>query len=200
MSVGFNFPENQRHDGLYKAILHAYDKNVVMFAAASNDGNMAGDGLQGINYPARDPHVFCVHSADGYGNTSSYNPRAVYGEDNFSFLGQSVCSAWPKYIGAKGTVDAEDGTGTWKYSSGTSVATPVAASIAALVLQFGETRKKYIDRHKKLRSHQGMRQLLAQMAEKESWDGFRNIRPWNVLQSRDEEKTLNSFNTALNKI
>ena len=94
-----------------------------MFAAASNNG-----GNFGRAFPAVYPSVFCIHSTDGNGNPSSFNPTADDKDVNFSLLGQSVRSHWPS-----GTRNQHD---DYHVMSGTSVATPIAAGIAASLLSF----------------------------------------------------------------
>ena len=61
MSFGFQ----EKVDGIKSAISYAYDKNVIMLAAASNDG-----GNSGIAWPARLHEVICVNATDGKGQTA----------------------------------------------------------------------------------------------------------------------------------
>ena len=94
-----------------------------MFAAASNDGANLGRA-----FPAKYPSVFCIHSTDGNGNPSAFNPTADEKDVNFSLLGEYVRSHWP--MGKNGHDDIVN------VMSGTSTATPIAAGLAASLLSF----------------------------------------------------------------
>lgn len=105
------------------AIKTALHNQTLIFAAASNDG-----GNYGRAFPARYPSVFCIHATDGNGNPSKFNPTADEKDVNFSLLGEHVRSHWPR--GKNGHNDDVH------VMSGTSIATPIAAGIAASVLSF----------------------------------------------------------------
>lgn len=105
------------------AISNALHNQTLMFAAASNDGANLGRA-----FPAKYPSVFCIHSTDGNGNPSSFNPTADEKDVNFSLLGEHAISHWPP--GKNGQNDMV------KIMSGTSVATPIAAGLAASILTF----------------------------------------------------------------
>lgn len=117
MSFGWPSSNFSGHWALEAAIDKAYSKKVLMFAAASNSG-----GRRGRAYPASSSHVICVHSTDGLGNASPFNPTPVSDAMNIATVGESIQSAWPG--------DAV------KYGSGTSFATPILAGIAAFLLQY----------------------------------------------------------------
>lgn len=119
MSFGIREYDNS----MKKAISKALHNQILMFAAASNDGANSGRA-----FPAKYPSVFCIHSTDGNGNPSAFNPTADEKDVNFSLLGEHVRSHWP--IGKNGHNEIVN------VMSGTSVATPIAAGIAASVLSF----------------------------------------------------------------
>jgi hypothetical protein len=117
------------------------DKDRILFAAASNDG-----GNSGWAYPAKDFSVICIHSTDGGGNKSGFNPSPEDYGPNFSLLGNGVRSTWPANV---------DGhVGSLRRTSGTSISTPIAAAIAASILVFvrGRCRPGHERWVKKLRS------------------------------------------------
>ncbi|KAL7936385.1 hypothetical protein V8C35DRAFT_320762 [Trichoderma chlorosporum] len=121
--ISMSFGIREHHDGMRRAISNALHKDTLLFAAASNDGANLGRA-----FPAKYPGVFCIHSTDGNGNPSAFNPTADDKDVNFSLLGENVLSHWP--FGIK---DHKDSV---KSISGTSVATPIAAGLAAAILSF----------------------------------------------------------------
>ncbi|KAL4964647.1 S8/S53 family peptidase [Aspergillus stella-maris] len=121
--ISMSFGIREYHELMNTAISNALNKRTLLFAAASNDGANLGRA-----FPAQCPSVFCIHSTDGNGNPSNFNPTASETDVNFSLLGEHVTSSWPAGInGHDQTVNV---------MSGTSVATPIAAGLAASVLSF----------------------------------------------------------------
>lgn len=162
MSFGFTSVEANIHS----AISRAYKKKIIVFAAASN-GNS-----ESISFPASSPHVICISSADGYGNNSIFNPPLKEGKDNFSVLGEAVESFWPASLGH----------GPTARKSGTSYATPIAAGIAALVLQFARQNLPADSPElSAVSSPEGMRLLFSYMSS--SRQGFGYVVPWKLLSS-----------------
>lgn len=76
-----------------------------------------------IAFPARSPGVFSIHSHDGHGNPSLFTPKPQQDSHNFQVVGQDI-----QIMGFGGL-----GTHTVR---GTSCSTPIAAGIAAFVLDF----------------------------------------------------------------
>ncbi|KAI0541388.1 peptidase S8/S53 domain-containing protein [Xylaria digitata] len=180
MPFGFR----QRQESITKAVYQAYNKDVIMLAAASNDGS-----LERMAFPARLNQVLCVCSADGYGTSSLFNPLPNMAEDNFTILGERVLSAM---LG-----------GDRIRKSGTSVATAVAAGIAALVLQLGFQRPTKL-READLRSYAGMRAIFVAMSQEQGTftaDGRYFIRPWILLdRDKDLEYVLMHISYILEKL
>jgi hypothetical protein len=115
-------------------------------AAASNSGNLAS-----TPYPANNHRVFAINAADGFGNKLDFNHGPRETSLNFSILGLDIISTWPAFTNiqpeskrnkrTKGSSTRKDpqtdeDLGTWKCLSGTSMATPMAAVLAALLFQF----------------------------------------------------------------
>ncbi|KAK0507732.1 hypothetical protein JMJ35_009621 [Cladonia borealis] len=121
--ISMSFGIRQYYEPMNTAISNALYNRTLMFAAASNDG-----GNLGRAFPASHPSVFCIHSTDGNGNPSAFNPTANEKDVNFSLLGEHVRSHWP--AGKNGHMEIVN------VMSGTSVATPIAAGLAASVLSF----------------------------------------------------------------
>ncbi|KAK5992077.1 Subtilisin BL [Cladobotryum mycophilum] len=152
MSFGFPTCKIDDYDELEDAIRIAYSNNVLIFAAASNSG-----GKLGRAYPARDQNVICIHSTDTNGNRSPFSPTAVAHDINLATVGEAVESAWPVHL-------CDDNSTFSKYKSGTSFATPIAAGIAAFLLQY--TRLHIPDKANAPKLQRRMKALLQKVAEK----------------------------------
>ena len=165
MSFGFS----KRDDEVRSAIGEAHAKGVIMFAAASNYGALEGKRTA---FPANIVgQVIKISSTDGLGSKSRFNPEPASNDDNFSFVGEAVKSAWPKHLGL----------GEEQRKSGTSIATPIAAAIAALVLEYAEQKPQHIVHRLNLWHYDGMRVMFARMASRK--DGFDFVRPWELFDN-----------------
>jgi hypothetical protein len=134
-------------------------KRKLIFAAASNGG---GNGTRA--YPARNDGVFAIHATKGLGERSRLSPPRLKGSafDNFATLGEAIDSRW------------KDSDIT---ISGTSFATPVAAAIAANVLEFSRRALIANDDHPEFfDSYQGMGTLFRCLKDKV--DGYDYLKPW----------------------
>lgn len=192
MSFGFSrIPDDQRLT-IREALFYASSKNVLLFAAASNAGKNAGR-----TFPARDPHVICIHSTNGKGIPSGFNPPFWAEDRNFCILGERVNQPYRRQNGQTRL-------------SGTSVATPIAAAVAAMVLHFSRQPKlpKLSDlpeeRLKKLWSREGMKQVFLEMKEDErstaaSKDYFYLV-PWSFLGGKHYEDVEDSRDRIARRI
>ncbi|KAH6686733.1 peptidase S8/S53 domain-containing protein [Plectosphaerella plurivora] len=116
MSLGY---ENYNR-AIEAAVSRAYTQGILMVAAASNQGGNAKKG-KGRTRPASSHKVICIHACDGKGNEGGMSPNPKPKTENFSMLGVAIPSKWKSNI---------------VHKSGTSFATPVAAALAANVLEF----------------------------------------------------------------
>lgn len=125
-----SFGRKQSHLGVRTALLLAASKNVLVFAAAGNVGHN-----QPVDFPASDSNAITIFSCDGVGKlpVPDTNPAPTDGGTRFFTLGEGVESYWPR---------APNGR---DHRSGTSIATPIAAAAAALVLEFANQIKDILE-------------------------------------------------------
>ena len=169
--MSFGYPARPQCIG--NAVKQASDQQIVMFAAASNDG-----GNKGIPFPPSfSSRVICVNSANGLGGASSFNPPPQSGH-NFSVLGEAVKSAWPLHLGNK------EERRQW----GTSTSTPIAAAIAALVMEFARQLPVNIKHFERLKSLEGMSAVFKDMSVLK--DGYDYVVPLELLDCNHNDRTL----------
>jgi len=124
----------------------AADEGLIIVAAAGNSGNRAGKGTNTI-YPANYDSVIAVgatNSSDKRASFSSTGPNV-----ELTAPGESVYSTWNDNQGhydpqpvCRGTLEDINGDGQpdgecYKYGSGTSMASPHVAGVAALIISSG---------------------------------------------------------------
>ena len=163
MSFGFE----ERHKAIGDAIRHAAFRGRLMFAAASNEGRN-----RGIVWPARETSVMCVHSGDGNGTRSSFTPSSQDGMKIMA-LGECIKSASPPHL------NLPDDEG---YMSGTSCATPIAAGIAAIILDYARgflEDEKWED----LRQTTSMRRMFEKIKDENLAD-YWWIRHWELFHPK----------------
>ncbi|KAK2597415.1 hypothetical protein QQS21_005963 [Conoideocrella luteorostrata] len=100
-------------DALREAIHAAYASHTLIFAAASNWGN-----IDLVAYPARiRDQVFCIFATNSLQRLAEYNPEPRKHADNFAIVGDGI------QVGGR-------------IGEGTSAATAVTTGLAALILDF----------------------------------------------------------------
>jgi hypothetical protein len=168
ISMSFGFPN--WIENVDKALKLAHSNDVLLFAAAANDG---GNTLISKAWPARDPKVFCVHATDEFGSNWHKNPPRNSKVDNWATLGVNVLSGW-----------TED---KMQAMTGTSIATPIAAGTAALFIDFARIPLVMGMDYEHLghvRSFPGMRSLFKASSKKMTDHNYRYIKPWDLFMSR----------------
>lgn len=162
-------------EGIEAAIKGA-PPNVTMFAAGSNGGKNASRA-----FPATlNPWVIAVHASDGLGGAGGINPPLEADDDNFMTLGMGVGLVrreWddsggrlqPRYKGAR--------------KCGTSFATPIAAGLAAMVMDLSLRVDAITKRtREQLSQPVEMAKMLRLMSTGGTVDsgGYRYVAPWHL--------------------
>lgn len=187
INLSLGFPRESSYD-LSRALEEANHKGIIVFAAAANHGNR-----EAIAWPARDRDLaICVTSGDEYNNVSRFAPSSNRQLPAFITHGEDICSQWPTELG-----------GGFRKMSGTSVSTPIAVSMAAMILSFlnktnawsPEQKRRWLDRSKerRLRSTRGMGRLLEHICRDRNglkvlsprlmWEGDQDLDPLQALSN-----------------
>lgn len=187
INLSLGFPHESSYE-LTKTLEDANHKGIIVFAAAANHGNR-----EAIAWPARDPDLaICVTSGNELNNLSSFAPSGNSGLPVFITHGEDFCSQWPTNLG-----------GGFRQMTGTSVSTPVAVGMAAMILAFLNTtsawsptqKREWLDRWKerRLRSTRGMGRLLEHICRDRSglkvlspklmWDETPDANPLQILSN-----------------
>lgn len=155
-----------------------------MFAAAANDGANS----ENIAFPARMDTVICIKAGNGEGGLSDFSQRnRLDAGDNFFTLGEEVLSMWPSKRLPNGYQVIQ------KRASGTSVATPVAAAIAALLLEFTRQADE-VDAPNLLRQcaediaqspRDRMKKIFRALSERNKTSSGRYVVPWIILNQNN---------------
>jgi hypothetical protein len=156
------------HAGVRSALAFAKSQGLLMFAGTSNYGSLEETS---ILFPARADEVISVDAADGLGNHQAFNPPNT-GEEHVGLrlMAPGIGMPSPTY---KGSLPL----------SGTSFASPIAAGVAALILEFA--RQPPLDVSPSvaecLRSRRGMRRILHAMSKRKGTEPFLFLRPWKIF-------------------
>ena len=126
----------------------AANEGLVIVAAAGNSGNRSGRGVNTI-YPAKYESVIAVGATDINDNRATFSSTGP--EVELAAPGASVYSTWNDELGyytpnpvCTGELVDVNGDGEldgecYKYGSGTSMASPHVAGVAALIISAGVT-------------------------------------------------------------
>ena len=169
ISMTFGFPQLEPSlEGLNRALLDAHAADIVLFAAGHNSG-----GRERVSFPANQDHVICIGACDGLNNPSRFNPSPIH--NMFCTLGENIVTAWQ-------ITDSLS-------KSGTSYATPIAAGIAAILMDWmtHESRSwSHEDqRHsRKVKTKKGIVKIFEKRLSKER-HGYRVLSPWKVFDEQN---------------
>lgn len=112
--INMSFGGHENSKLLEKAIEKAYKNNILIFASAGNDGKSSDDS---ITFPARSPHVVAVGAVDEKAQRA-----------DFSSVGPDLELMAPGVA-----IQSTSNIGSYEAKSGTSMAAPHAAGVAALL-------------------------------------------------------------------
>jgi subtilisin len=171
-------------DSLHNLIIEAYNKGIILVAAAGNDSGA-------VNYPARWDEVIAVAAIDEQGNLASFSSRGD--QIKLSAPGVNIYSTY--------------GDNQYAVLNGTSQASPFIAGICALLLSWARESKEI-----EIKNSTDMLKILDDLCNdngqitninKELGYGvpnFANYKPWKqnnkvVVQSQSE--TQNNLNSTI---
>jgi subtilisin family serine protease len=125
MSLGASTRPDEPFSPVYEAIARrALDRGTLIIAAAGNDSRRPAS-IAPLNRPANCPSIMAVGAIDAFAKVAFFSCRAsglAGGEVDIAGPGVAVFSSWPR-------------PRLYNNISGTSMATPHVAGIAALYLQ-----------------------------------------------------------------
>ena len=188
----------KKSENIAEALREAHSNNVVIVAAAGNYGKR-----HPIAFPANfQNYVICVGAADGDGITLPITARETdQGQDleKFTAPGKavncaSIClSTWDWWTHLQSFIAQEGYLGRTEHVTGTSMATPIAAGIAALFIQYTRYPQNKCNDAK---SHDSMLKLFSAMC-KDKGETFRFLVPWNLLTNGDVQSFVINVRAAL---
>jgi subtilisin family serine protease len=187
MSFGWDQEFGEGHEQLRTALRKCSENDVLVFAATSNDDLESESGMA---YPARDDRVIAIDAASARGEWLPFNPSRdnEFKTHRFTALGQGIKTDFPTQL------DSQEG---WKRMDGTSAATPVAAGIAALVLEFArQPPLGYAPKVAELlKRPEAMREVLAGViAARHSKNGeYRHLVPTRLFKVEWEEEDTDDW-------
>jgi hypothetical protein len=163
-------------EDMAKALRVAKQNGVIVVASAGNEGT----GYS-ITFPATlKGNVFCIGAAEGKGYESRFSPPFIH-EEKYSALGEGVRGA--KLVGPWPAVTKE--SDLYMRRDGSSTAAPVAAAIAALLLDYMD---QFMKRETPSENYEKIRKLFLFMSFSTIGYSYRNLVPWHLFNDREDSK------------
>ncbi|KAH6954261.1 peptidase S8/S53 domain-containing protein [Fusarium avenaceum] len=177
INMSFGWPYND--DGVRKAIDFARQNGVHMFASTSNDGLLGPPN--DILYPARSDSVIGVDAADGHGEHARYAPSS-----------SSQHSRGSRFSAPGLGISSPNTERTW---SGSSFACPIAAGVAALILEFARQSplNKSPDIQTYLQETPAMLSVLRLASSEKGPNGLKFLVPWKLIGKAGEERLMTAW-------
>jgi subtilisin family serine protease len=177
INMSFGWPYN--HDGVRRAIDFARQNGVHMFASTSNDGLLGPPN--DILYPARSDSVIGVDAADGHGEHTRYAPSA-----------SSQYSRGSRFSAPSLGISSPHTERAW---SGSSFACPIAAGVAALILEFARQSplSKSQDVQTYLQEIPAMLSVLRLASSEKGPNGLKFLVPWKLIGKAGEERLITAW-------
>lgn len=142
--------------------------NKIFIAAAGNNGSNEGRSFPAM-MSTTSPNVICMHASNGIGKDGGISPSAMNEQnDNFMTLGMDI---------EFNTLYGEGEQGKTVCKSGTSWATPIAAGIAANILQITDRMDLDEKTKKRLRKGSVMKDIFLKMSDG-GHGTYRFMAPW----------------------
>ena len=110
--INMSFASDKPSDMIYEKLKKAYDKGIVLVAAAGNDG-----AYDSVGYPAKWDEVIAVTAVDINNNFANFSSSGE--QASVAAAGKDIYSTYPG--------------GKYKKMSGTSMAAPMISGAAALI-------------------------------------------------------------------
>ena len=182
MSFGFVDPVKIIKEEIDKAA----QEKIIMVAAPANWG-----GQKAAAWPACDEKVIDIYATDHFTNRCSFSPTPPSNSEGFATIGVGVDSRWPPSLKQ----------GATKRKSGTSVATAIAAGLAAMTLAYMKQlihligykiREEDVETFQLIRTCHGMKAMFERMVvdEARTRDGLAYLSPWHYFGSNTAEPAL----------
>jgi len=173
ISLSWGFPKVIKE--IEDALVTARDRGTVIVASAANHGKR-----HGIAFPANlKDCVICIGAADGNGMTSSFSAQDPELE-KYAAPGQAVLAASIANMCRRPWFNSswKSCTCATKRYDGTSIATPIAAGIAALFIEYtGQLPNQVKDKSR----HENMLKLFSKMSKEYPGETYRFLTPWLLL-------------------
>lgn len=181
LSLGFTRDDDDDSDLLREEIRRA-SGSILIFASAANNTN---NESKPVRFPARMKEVMCIFSSNTFGRPSDFNPEPKHDRPNLTFPGEKIQGAWPSALADDDCFELRGAT--YRKQSGTSCSTPIAAAVAAGVLEFAwQERAPAVHRVNLLKHYTGMSEIFVRRMVgnyKVGDNSYHYVKPWRLIST-----------------